>query len=292
MAELSARESAEAKINLSLDVLGARDDGYHEILSVMQSVSLSDELIIRLVPGSGAAADAPGLPRGEGNTAVRAALAFFKAAGIAGFRAEIAIEKRIPAAAGLGGGSADAAAVLRALNRLTGTHFPDDKLREIAAGVGSDVPFCVGGGTAIARGRGEALSPLPPLPRCFAVIAKPPFTLSTEEMYRESGLASPRARPDTDGLVSAIRVGDLRAASRRVLNVFEDTLPPDIRAEIFRIKNRFSELGSLAASMTGTGSAVFALFDSEGAADAALSAVSRELRECYPAVPTRGAYDA
>ncbi|MDR2615004.1 MAG: 4-(cytidine 5'-diphospho)-2-C-methyl-D-erythritol kinase [Oscillospiraceae bacterium] len=289
MTELSARERAEAKINLSLDVLGALPGGYHEIYSVMQSVSLADELVIRLTPGAGASAHCPGLPEGAENTAVKAALAFFDDADITGLRAEITIEKRIPTAAGLGGGSADAAAVLRALNRLTETGFSDDRLRELAAAVGSDVPFCVSGGAAIARGRGEILSPLPSLPRCFIVIAKPPFPVSTAEMYREYDRVGSQSRPDTDGLTAAMRSGDLYDAARRVCNVFEDVLPPDIRAEIFKIKKRFMDSGALAAAMSGTGGAVFALFDSEGAAKRAQGAVSRDYAECYLAEPTYAA---
>ncbi|MDR0446786.1 MAG: 4-(cytidine 5'-diphospho)-2-C-methyl-D-erythritol kinase, partial [Oscillospiraceae bacterium] len=126
MTELSARERAEAKINLTLDVIGALPDGYHEIRSVMQSVSLADKLIITLTPGSGAVARAPGFPTDRRNTAVAAAFAFFEAVGIKGLRAEIIIEKRIPSAAGLGGGSADAAAVLRAMNRLTKSKLTPD----------------------------------------------------------------------------------------------------------------------------------------------------------------------
>jgi 4-diphosphocytidyl-2-C-methyl-D-erythritol kinase len=306
MDELSAKERAEAKINLYLDVLGGMPNGYHEIISVMQSVSLADEVTVRLVQGSGdgiintglrpgvahsgdkAVTYAPGLPQGEGNTATRAALAFFSSAGIDGYRAEISIEKRIPAEAGLGGGSSDAAAVLRALNRLTGAQLSDDKLREIALAVGSDVPFCVSGGTALARGRGEILEALPPFPARFCVIIKPAFSISTREMYKEIDRLRPRGGGDIGGLVSAIEAGDKHAAASRVYNVFEDVLPPNFRAEIFGIKRRLMDSGALAAAMTGTGSAVFALFDTEDGAAAAQAVLSGAYKSCFAAEFTSG----
>jgi 4-diphosphocytidyl-2-C-methyl-D-erythritol kinase len=306
MDEFSTKERAEAKINLYLDVIGDMPNGYHEIISVMQSVSLADEVTVRLVRGAGggltntgllpevahsgdkAVTYAPGLPQGEGNTATRAALAFFSSAGIDGYRAEISIEKRVPAEAGLGGGSSDAAAVLRALNRLTGAGLSEDKLREIALSVGSDVPFCVSGGTATARGRGEILEALPPFPACFCVIVKPAFSISTREMYSEIDRLDPRGGAGIDALVTAIGSGDIRAAAGCVYNVFEDVLPQNFRAEIFGIKRRLMDSGALAAAMTGTGSAVFALFESESGAAAARAALSGDYESCFVAEFTGG----
>ncbi|MDR1330464.1 MAG: 4-(cytidine 5'-diphospho)-2-C-methyl-D-erythritol kinase [Oscillospiraceae bacterium] len=293
MDELFTKERAEAKINLYLDVIGDMPNGYHEIISVMQSVSLADEVTVRLVQGSGAEAEAvtyaPGLPQGDGNTATRAALAFFSSAGIDGYRAEIGIEKHIPAEAGLGGGSSDAAAVLRALNRLTGAKLSDDKLREIALTVGSDVPFCVSGGTALARGRGEILEALPPFPAHFCVIVKPAFSISTREMYKEIDKLRPCGGGDIGGLVPAIESGGKHAAASRVYNVFEDVLPQNFRAEILGIKSRLTDSGALAAAMTGTGSAVFALFESEDGAAAARAALPGAYKSCFVAELTSGA---
>jgi 4-diphosphocytidyl-2-C-methyl-D-erythritol kinase len=282
---LETTERAFAKLNLSLDVLGATPDGYHELVSVMQGVSLGDCVTLRLTRGEGAAVTGRGLPRDKRNTAVKAALKFFEITGISGCRAEIALEKRIPVGAGLGGGSADAAAVLRALDRLLDTNLTPAALRDIGAAVGSDVPFCLEGGTALATGRGEKLEPLPALPECRVVVAKPAFSVSTPELFAEIDGVKLRRRPDTDGLVAALRSGDLSGVARRMYNVFEDVLPERRGAVILDIKSRLLDLGALGAVMSGTGSAVFGLFDDDAAATRAHETLRRDFRECYMCSP-------
>ena len=286
---MEIRENAFAKINLSLDVLGKRDDGYHGILSVMQSIALYDYVTIKVVPREDYdtsinyvksyptrnIAIGRGLPRDSRNTAVRAADAFFAFTGIKGFRAEITLDKHIPVGAGLGGGSSDAAAVLRGLNRLFETRLSAEFLRALGEGVGSDVPFCVEGGTVIARGRGEFLEPIAPFPNCEIVIVKPTFSVSTAELFAAFDRTKVRCHPETNSLVAAITDGDLHRAVRYLYNVFEDVLPPHQGAEIASIREKLLDEGALGAVMTGTGSAVFGIFES-----GAIAAADK-LRESY-----------
>jgi 4-diphosphocytidyl-2-C-methyl-D-erythritol kinase len=275
-------ERAFAKLNLSLDVLGTLEDGYHDLLMVMQSASLCDELRVTLTDDGmfRALANLSYLPRDERNIAVKAARAFLQAAGLPGAGAEIEIMKRIPVGAGLGGGSSDASAVLRALNRLTGANLDTKALETIAASVGSDVPFCVAGGTALARGRGELLTPLPALPPCFLVICKPSFSISTPELFsRIDNRASP-IRPDTDGLIRCLETGDIRGVARRMYNVFEDVLPRQC-GEIMAIKGKLLDRNALGVTMTGTGSAVIGLFSDEETALGAYRALASEYKDCF-----------
>ena len=176
--------SAPAKINLTLDILGARPDGYHEMEMVMQSVSLCDEVTLHLGFPGGVRAESGlrFLPNDKSNLAVAAALAFRRATGQTWKDLRISLTKRIPVCAGTAGGSSDAAAVLRGLNTLTGAGLSPQALAKIGEEVGSDVPYCVLGGTALAQGRGETLSPLPPPPDCFLALCKPRFPISTPRL--------------------------------------------------------------------------------------------------------------
>ena len=274
-------ESARAKLNLSLDVLGKRPDGYHELRMVIQSSGLSDDVYVELREDGSFLAETNRryIPSGEKNEAVKAARAFFSAAGLS-LGAYIRIEKRIPVCAGLGGGSADAAAVLRALNVLTGANFSAEQLRTLALTVGSDVPYCVTGGMMLAEGRGEILSPLPELPGGWIVICKPPFSVSTAELFGRIDKRRITAHPDTQGLCAALHAGDLRGVARRMFNVFEEALPRS-GAEIGSIRGALLDGGALGAVMTGTGSAVFGVFDDRAAAAAAYESLSQSYRECF-----------
>ena len=271
---------ARAKLNLSLDVLGKRPDGYHELRMVMQSSGLCDEVYVELRESGYFMAETNRkyIPSGEKNEAVKAARAFFAAAGL-DRGAYIRIEKRIPVCAGLGGGSADAAAVLRALNGLTGANFGAQELRDIAAQVGSDVPFCVEGGTALVTGRGEAVQALSPLPGCAVVVCMPHFTCSTPELFERIDSRASACRPDTAGLLAALEAGDAAALCAKVKNVFEQVLPDEQRARIEDIKRALLASGAECAAMTGSGSAVFGLFREEDACRAACGALrSAELQ--------------
>ena len=279
MAVLEVR--AYAKLNLALDVLGRRADGYHEMRMVMQSVTLSDR--IRLETGTGRplrmTTDLGFLPSNEKNLAAVAALRLCEAAGVSSEGLAIDLWKTIPVCAGLAGGSADAAAVLRGLNRLMRLGLSSAELAEIGARVGSDVPYCVRGGTALAEGRGERLTPLPPLPRCHVVLCKPAFSVSTPDLFERIDGVRLRRRPDTLGLLGALEAGDLAGVARRMYNVFEDALPPRRAGEIGEIRNSLIQYGALGASMSGTGPTVFGLFRDASAARHACSALRGAYRE-------------
>ena len=272
------QEKAYAKLNISLDVTNRREDGYHDMVMVMQTVSLFDALHIRF-DDSGritAPSNLRFVPSDERNLAVRAAMRYLEAIGQQGQGLVIDIRKHIPVGAGMGGGSSDAAAVLRALNRHYGQRLSRTELEELACKVGSDVAFCVAGGTALAKGRGEILFDLPAMPECVFVICKPEFSISTPELFQKLDQTPLRRHPDTAGLIQAIQGGNLPELCRRMYNVFEDV--PDRRMRtVGEIKSRMLDHGALGAIMTGTGSAVFGIYQAEEAAQKAW----RDLRGDY-----------
>ena len=279
---------AFAKLNLSLDVLGKQADGYHEMKMVMQTCSLSDDVRIVLTDGGASAVQSnfSFLPRDGKNIALKAAAAFFAAAGMKDAGAEITLRKRIPVGAGLGGGSADAAAVLRGLNTLCGAGMDAAELEALGAQLGSDVPFCVRGGTRLAVGKGEQLLPAPELPECGIVICKPRFSIRTPDLFAEIDGRRSRIHPDTEGLLSAMSAGDVEGTARRMYNVFEDVLPRRC-SEIGVIKSALLDAGALGAVMSGTGSAVFGLFPDAASAECAAAELRGRWRECFAARPTR-----
>lgn len=280
------REKAWAKLNISLDVAGKREDGYHDMIMVMQTVSLCDELRISLNDSGQvrASSNLHFIPGDERNLAVRAAMSYLEALGKTGQGVRIDMRKNIPVGAGMAGGSADAAAVLRGMNALYGAALSWPELEELAAGVGSDVAFCVRGGTALARGRGELLSQLPPLPACFFIVCKPEFSISTPELFRKLDAVPLRRHPDTAGIVQALERGELGALCRRMYNVFEDVDDRRMRT-VAGIKSRLLDYGALGSVMTGTGSAVFGVFRDKTAALAARDGLSGEYRFCRAAEP-------
>ena len=273
---------AYAKLNLTLDVLGRRKDGYHDLRMVMQSVDLCDRLALKLRTDGRFAArtDLSFLPNDDRNLAVMAARRFFAYCGQSG-GLDVDIEKHIPVCAGLAGGSSDAAAVLRALNELTGAGLTREELAAIGAQVGSDVPYCVLGGTALAEGRGEILTPLPSLPACWVVVCKPDFPVSTPELFAQADRVKLRCRPDTRGLLAALEAGDLGGVARRMYNVFEDVMPPRLHARVAEIKNELIQRGALGACMSGSGPTAFGLFDREGAAEEARAALRERCRDTF-----------
>ena len=281
--------AAPAKINLTLDILGTRPDGYHDMYMVMQSVSLCDRVSLEPSPEEGIRAESGlrFLPHDRKNLAVSAAQAFYEATGQTPGGLTIRLDKRIPVCAGTAGGSSDAAAVLRGLNDLTGAGLSPEALAEIGAGVGSDVPYCVLGRTMLAEGRGEVLTPLPDLPFCHILLCKPPFPISTPALFREWDRQKRRLRPDTGGLIQALEEGDLPGVARRVYNVFEAVLPPAQRREIDRIKNAMIQAGALGSAMTGSGPTVFGLFSAEEAARAAEAQLREQYQEVFLTVPVQ-----
>lgn len=260
---------AYAKLNLTLDVLSRREDGYHDLEMVMQSVSLFDSVAVRIGCGGDITtlSNVRHIPNDERNIAVKAARAFVSASGIDCGGIYIAMEKRIPSSAGMAGGSADGAAVLRLLNELNGKPFSDKELCEIGVGVGADIPFCLLGGTALAKAKGEDLCELSPMPDCFIVIAKPRRGMSTKAVFTEIDSCPIPVHPDTDAMVRTIECGDLKGIADSVYNVFEPVVSVEI-PEISDIKRILCENGALCAAMTGSGSAVFGIFESEASARA------------------------
>lgn len=276
---------ARAKLYLSLDVMGKRGDGFHELRMVMQSCSLADDVSVELA-GTGdfsAHTNRVYIPTGDKNIAVKAARAFYEELGREG-GAHIRITKRIPVCAGLGGGSTDAAAVLNALNELHGAALSARQLHAAAMRAGSDVPFCLVGGTALAEGRGEVLTPLPPLPRTPIVICMPHFSCSTPELFARIDARKSRCHPDTAGLIDALKAGDVAGVARRMYNVFEDVLEPRAAKAVNEIKLSLLDNGALGAAMTGSGSAVFGLFPDEETARRAHAAAKERCREAFLAV--------
>jgi len=273
---------AYAKINISLDIVSKMADGYHNMRMVMQTIDLCDEITVECAPGDGISV-ATGLlflPGDERNIAVKAALAYFKHTGISGYKTHIQIKKTIPVSAGLGGGSTDGACVLRLLDRMFDTDLGTEMLRNLGNSVGSDVPFCVTGGTCLAEGRGDVLTELTPLPESFFVVCKPAFTCSTPELFRRVRCEKIHARPDTDGIIASLAKGDLKGVARRMYNVFEDILPRGAH-DVAEIKYMLLDDGALGATMTGSGPSVFGLFDSEEYAQKAYEHLKCSYKECY-----------
>lgn len=286
MGELTLK--APAKLNLTLDILRRREDGYHDLRMVMQSISLCDTVTVRTETGGGGmTVDCGGapLPAGPENLAWKAAAAFFAATGCSGGGVELVLQKRIPAQAGMAGGSADAAAVLRALKALCRPALSGEELEKIGAKVGSDVPFCVRGGTALAEGRGERLHDFSPLPACWIVLCKPNFGLPTPALFARVRVEALCRHPDTGAMEAALAAGDLCAAGRQLCNVFEEVLTPEERFEIEKIENSLRKNGALGAAMTGSGPTVFGLFSREREARQAEKTLKAEYSQVFLANP-------
>ncbi len=274
-------EGAFAKLNLTLDVLGKRPDGYHDIKSVMQTISIRDDVEIDVGTGKSWTLECTqeGIPTDEKNLAWKAAKVYCDAMqkdpeGIA-----IRITKRIPSGAGMGGGSADAAAVLRALNRHYGDPLSILALAELGAQVGSDVPFCVLCGTAMAEGRGERLRKLPDLPDCVFVVCKPAFSVSTPELYQKIDAVAIPKHPDHMAMESALLAGDIGKIADLIYNVFDPVVTAE-HLEMNYIKSICNSYGALGMQMTGSGSAVYAIMPSFEYA----AVVCNMLKDNYPNV--------
>ena len=253
-------EGAFAKLNLTLDVLGKRLDGYHDLKSIMQTISIRDDIEIDVGTKKPwkLLCSLDGIPTDERNLAWKAAKVFFETTGIDPDGLEIRITKRIPVEAGLGGGSADAAAVLRALNKHYDNPLSIYALAELGVNVGSDVPFCVVGGTAVVEGRGEKLRKIADMPDCVFVVCKPDFSVSTPELYKKIDEIEIVKRPDQAAMESALLAGDIGKIAENLCNVFDPVVTAD-HLELNYIKSIFNSYGSVGQQMTGSGSAVFAI---------------------------------
>ena len=275
MTEITVK--AYAKLNLTLDILRRREDGYHDLRMVMQSISLHDTVCLRRTDTGNISLNSndPYLPLDRSNLAYRAAEAFFEAVQMENPGLRISIDKRIPVCAGMAGGSTDAAAVLRGLRELYCPEMDMAFLCRIGARVGSDVPYCVFGGSALAEGRGERLTRLAPLPECWMVTSKPAFAIPTPELFAQVDLKRVTRHPDNRGMLRSIACGDLSGISHRIYNVFEEVLPEKYGA-VFDIKNRLLDLGAQSACMTGSGPTVFGVFSEYGKAEHAYAQLLRD----------------
>lgn len=282
---MKQQQQAPAKINLALDILGPRPDGYHEMRMVMQTVSLCDIVTLEET-GTGFTLSAQGLRLSPGKTLEqRAAEAFFSHLGrpLPGLR--VTLEKRTPAYAGLGGGSADVAALLRLLRERYAPNLSPKELEAIGGQIGSDMPFCIRGGTALAEGRGSLLTDLSPLPDCRFVICKPAFDLPTGPMFARLCFNGSLLHPDVMGMCSALERGEGKGIAACVGNVFEGVLEPEERREIDYIKEVLLRCGALSAAMSGSGPAVFGLFAEETGTAWALDVLKQRYTQVFLAEP-------
>lgn len=269
-----------AKINLTLDVLGKLENGYHEIESIMQTINLFDLIIVdKTAKGIAIHTNLKFLPENEKNIAYKAADLFFKHTGILG-GAKILIHKNIPVAAGLAGGSGNAAAVLAALNVLYDVYMSDEELCALAGKLGADVPYCLMGGTMLAKGIGEKLTPLPGLGKYIVLLAKPPINVSTQSIYEYIDNVKIERHPDLEMMIEGIKSGELPRVAQGLCNVMEKAtihLHPVIRG----IKEKMMLNGAVGALMSGSGPTVFGFFDDYKTAKLSHDSFSKMYKDVY-----------
>lgn len=258
---------ATAKINLGLDVLRKREDGYHDLRMIMQMTGMFDRISMfprAGRPGISFRTNLPYIPANENNLAYRAAKILMDEFEVSD-GLSINLQKFIPVAAGLAGGSTDAAAVLIGTNKLFHLGLSLEELMVRGKKLGADVPYCLLGGIALAEGIGEVLTPLPDMPSCSILLAKPPVSVSTKEVYGALRADEIEVHPDIDGMVEALKAGDLRGVCDRCANVLEDVTAPS-RPIIGEMEQDMKKMGALCSIMSGSGPTVFGIFDDESAA--------------------------
>lgn len=276
--------TAPCKVNLALDILRRRPDGYHDMKMVMQTLSLGDCVTVESRESGFALHAGDFVPAGKETLEERAIRAFFQEIGREVPGLSVTLDKIVPAYAGLGGGSADVAALLRCLRQEFAPELPTETLERIGFTVGSDMPFCVRGGTALAEGRGEILTDLPPLPHCWFVLCKPEFGIPTGELFAKVRPDAFVCRPDIEGMQAALAAGDLDGVAARLCNVFEELVPENCR-EVFTIRDRLRELGALNAAMSGSGPTVFAIFRKKDDANRAAEQLRQQWPQTFVAAP-------
>lgn len=271
---------APGKINLSLDVLHRRPDGYHEVKMIMQTVGLHDLVVLERIPaGIEIECGCPWVPNDEGNIAYKAAQLLINSYSIdSGIR--IKIKKMIPVAAGMAGGSTDAAAVMKGMNKLFNLGLGMDELMKLGKNIGADVPFCMKGGTMLAEGIGEVLTELPSFSGVDIVLVKPKIGVSTAWVYKNLDIARIKERPDTQLLMEALEHKDKKLVSHNMKNVLEmvTTQKYDIIEEI---KNRLVNLRALGSMMSGSGPTVFGVFEDRQSAEYAYNAIKSDRWETF-----------
>ena len=270
---------AAAKINLLLDILGRTDDGYHTVFMVMQSVGIQDTLTVDLGGKKGTitvTCSDEKIPSGADNICWKAADAFVSALRMPNPGVSVHIEKHIPSAAGLAGGSTDCAAVLVGMNRLFDLHLSERELEELAGKLGSDIPYCVRRGTVLCEGVGEVMTNVEhPCPECHVVLAKLPVSVSTVSVYKGLKWDQVEEHPDTEAMLQAMAEGDVAKMGKLLCNVLE-TVTIEMHPKIAEIKKRLMELGAEGALMSGSGPTVFALFKDREKARKAAALIKRE----------------
>lgn len=278
---------AYGKINLSLDVVGKREDGYHLLESVFQGISLHDDIRVQREDGVGGIrirCNLRYIPTDERNIVHKVATAFFKAAGIEQYQVFINLKKMIPSGAGLGGGSADGAAVFSALCRLYKTTFTTQQAIEILAPLGADIPFFLHSGTMLAQGIGEILTPAPALQNCYIVLAKPNAGANTKQIFGKLAEVGIPTHPNTQGVLTALRNNDLDLLAASAGNVLENATIP-LCPKIGALKEVLKEQGASLALMTGSGSCVFGLFKDEQMARNAVNALRKHTKTVFLTYP-------
>lgn len=270
------KQKAYAKVNIGLDVLRRRPDGYHELKMIMQTVDICDDLTFERKGEAGIQLriDGADLPADRNNLVCRAAALLMEEKHI-GEGVSITLEKRIPIAAGMAGGSADAAATMRGLNELFALGYSTEELRDLGVKLGADIPYCISGGTMLSEGIGEVLTPLPAPPDCHLVVAKPDIDVSTAFVYRNLQADRLPFHPDIDGMAKALAAGDLRGITDRMGNVLETVTVREYPV-IDRIKKRMCGLGAENALMSGSGPTVFGIYRDKETAENAAEAIREE----------------
>ncbi|MEI3322381.1 MAG: 4-(cytidine 5'-diphospho)-2-C-methyl-D-erythritol kinase [Eubacterium sp.] len=268
---------AYGKINIGLDVIRKREDGYHDLDMIMQTVGVYDDVIISKEDGTETfeievSTDADILPNDKGNLAFMAAKVLMEAYDIKS-KVKIHINKRIPIAGGMAGGSADCAAVLRGVNQLFQLGLTDEQLQEYGVKLGADVPYCIVGGTKRAQGIGEILTDLPTPPKCYVIIAKPDAFVSTKFVYSHIRPAQIENHPDIDGIIESIKAGDLYGMCEKIANVMEDVTIPEYPI-IQKVKDILKSNGAVNALMSGSGPTVFGIYDDEEKAKQSMDVLS------------------
>ncbi len=281
MASESTWINAPAKINIGLDVLGTREDGYHEVKMIMQTIRLFDRLTLtkKNYPGVRLMTNLKFLPTDENNLVVKAAKSLIKEFNLTG-GLQIQLEKRIPVAAGLAGGSTDAASTMLAMNSMYDLGLKHSQLMKRAVKLGADIPYCILKGTALAEGIGEKLSTVPKFPNCTILIVKPAIHVSTKKVYEALDLNENTYHPDIDGMLAAMKESDLKGVCELMGNTLESVVVAE-HPEITQIKEFLLESGALGAVMSGSGPTVFGVFDDNDKATLAKAAALEKFEKAF-----------
>lgn len=273
-------EKAPAKINLSLDVLGKRDDGYHEVEMIMTTIDLSDRIELYPLKNDNiiVSLESRYVPNDERNLAFKAASAFKSMYNITD-GVHIKIEKNIPVSAGLGGGSSDAAAVLRGLNRLWALNLPVEELAALGATIGSDVPFCVYNTTALAKGRGERIKRLPAPPSCWVILAKPDIGVSTRTIFQRLNTTT-ISHPNTNEMITALEAKSFTGMCNNMGNVLE-SVTLNLHPQVQQIKEMMQRAGAGGVLMSGSGPTIYGLVEQQGKAQRVYNGLRGFCQEVY-----------